>query len=102
MTIARIYRCPQKATQSGKIRNHRWILDYGQSSPRLHDPLTGWVGCKDTQMEVKLSFSSKEQAIQYAKNHSITYEIEEPGVQRYVVKNYEDNFANSRKMNWTH
>lgn len=102
MIKARIYKCPQKTTQSGKVRSHRWILNYGQSSPRMHDPLTGWVGCKDTQAEVKLVFATQEQAIRYAKNHSIAYDLEEPGIQRYSVKNYEDNFNNNRKMNWTH
>ena len=102
MTRARLYKCPQKATQSGKIRSHRWILDYGQSSPRSHDSLTGWVGCSETQTEVKLSFPTKDQAIQYAEKNSIAYDLKEPGSHHYVVKNYEDNFHNNRKMNWAH
>lgn len=102
MKRARIYRCPKKTTQSGAMRSHIWILDYGQSSQRSHDPLTGWVGSKDTQTEVRLSFATKEQAIQYATHHSIAFNLEEPGTHRYVVKDYEDNFNNKRKMNWTH
>ncbi len=102
MTRARIYKCPQKATQSGAIRSHRWIIDYGESSPRSHDSLTGWISCNDTQAEIKLLFATKEQAINYAKIHSIAYDIEEPNSNHYVIKNYEDNFDNNRKMNWTH
>lgn len=102
MTRARIYKYPQKVTQSGSVRSHRWILDYGQSSPRTHDALTGWIGCQETQTEVRLCFKTKDQAIQYAENHAIAYDLEEPTDRHYVAKNYDDNFSYSRKMNWTH
>lgn len=102
MTRARIYRRPKKATQSGNIHDHIWVLDYGQSLPRSHDPVTGWVGSKDTQAQVKLSFESKEQAVEYAERNAIAYDIEEAVARRYVAKVYEDNFNNKRKMNWSH
>ncbi|MDI2113611.1 ETC complex I subunit [Commensalibacter nepenthis] len=101
MAKARIYRRAKKATQSGHA-HHLWVLDYGQSSSRSHDPVTGWVGSNDTQVQVSISFQTKEQAIAYAERKSIDYDVEEPGSTRYTVKNYEDNFHNNRKMNWTH
>lgn len=101
MAKARIYKRAKKATQSGHAR-HLWVLDYGQSSPRSHDPVTGWVGSSDTQTQVSINFQTKEQAIAYAERKSIAYTVEEPGTTRFVVKSYEDNFHNNRKMNWTH
>ena len=38
----------------------------------------GWESSKDTMSEIKLEFSSKEQAINYAKKNDLDFYIIEP------------------------
>ena len=47
---------------------------------------------KDTLSEVKLEFSSKEQAINYVKKNNIEYYIIEPQKRKIIKKSYADNF----------
>ena len=51
-----------------------------------------WEISNDTYAELKLEFSSKEVAINYAKKKKIDYEIIEPRKKKTVKKSYADNF----------
>ena len=44
--------------------------------------------------ELKLEFSSKELAINYAKKMKINYELIEPRKRKIIKKSYADNFLN--------
>ena len=63
--------------QSGMGKTDKWILEYETKNP-TNNPLMGWESSSDTLTELKLEFSSKELAINYAKNNKINYEIIEP------------------------
>ena len=52
----------------------------------------GWESSDDTFTELKLEFSSKELAIEYAKKNKIDVEIIEPRKRKTVKKSYADNF----------
>ena len=52
----------------------------------------GWETSKDTMSELKLEFSSKDQAINYAKKNNIDYYVQEPQKQKIIKKSYSDNF----------
>ena len=52
----------------------------------------GWESSTDTLGEVILKFSSKEKAIEYAKNNNISYTVIEPKQKEFVIKSYADNF----------
>ena len=52
----------------------------------------GWETSSDTLEEVILKFSTKEQAIKYAKKNNILYKVIEPKKKRFVIKSYADNF----------
>ena len=54
----------------------------------------GWESSSDTYTELKLEFSSKELAINYAKKKKIDYEIVEPKRRKTIKKSYADNFVN--------
>ena len=51
---ARIYQRPKSAMQSGKARIDEWVLEFEQSEARRADPLMGWTGSGDTQVQVQL------------------------------------------------
>ena len=46
----------------------------------------------DTMSEVKLEFSSKEEAINYVKKNNIDYYVVEPEESKIIKKSYSDNF----------
>ena len=77
--------------QSGERNTKKWILEFDTLNTGIN-PLMGWETSKDTMSEVKLEFSSKEQAINYAKNNNIDYYIVEPQKSKIIKKSYSDNF----------
>ena len=77
--------------QSGKGKTDKWILEYETKNP-TSNPLMGWESSSDTRSELKLEFSSKELAINYAKKKKIDFELIEPKKRKVVKKSYADNF----------
>ena len=52
----------------------------------------GWESSTDTLSELKLEFSTKELAIEYAKKNKINFEIIESNVKKIIKKSYAENF----------
>ena len=77
--------------QSGGRNTKKWLLEFDTLDTGVN-PLMGWVTSKDTMSEVKLEFSTKEQAINYAKKNNINYHIIEPQKRKIIKKSYSDNF----------
>ena len=77
--------------QSGLAKNNKWILEFKTKDP-FKNPLMGWESSSDTLSELKLEFSSKELAVNYAKKKKIAYQLIEPKKRRIVKKSYADNF----------
>ena len=77
--------------QSGMRNTKNWILEFDTLNTGVN-PLMGWESSKDTMSEVKLEFSSKDQAVNYAKNNNINYYIIEPQKRKMIKKSYSDNF----------
>ena len=91
MKKAKIYKPTKTAMQSGSRNTKNWLLKFDTLNTGV-DPLMGWETSKDTMSEVKLEFSSKEQAIKYAKKNNIDYYIVEPEKRKIIKKSYTDNF----------
>jgi hypothetical protein len=98
---ARIYLKPKNAMQSGPA-GQDWILDYAPAEARRADPLMGWIGSADTQIQVRLLFESREEAVAYAEREGIPYDAELPHARKFKPKSYADNFKFGRAENWTH
>jgi len=92
MNKAKIYKPSKTAMQSGTKKFDKWILEYITDQTGIN-PLMGWESSTDTKSELKLEFSSKELAIEYAKKHKINYEIIEPKIRKIIKKSYADNFT---------
>ena len=52
----------------------------------------GWESSSDTYSELKMEFSTKELAINYAKKKKIDFELIEPRKRKTTKKSYADNF----------
>ena len=77
--------------QSGTAKQNKWILEFITKDP-TRNPLMGWESSSDTLTELKLEFSSKELAINYAKKKKIDFELIEPKKRKIVKKSYANNF----------
>jgi len=91
MRKAKIYIPNKSPMQSGLGKTDKWILEYETNDP-TSNPLMGWESSNDTLGELKLEFSSKENALNYAKKMKIDYEVIEPKKRKIVKKSYADNF----------
>ena len=77
--------------QAGKGNAKNWLLEFDTLNTGVN-PLMGWESSTDTMSEVKLEFSTKEQAVNYAKRNNIEYYIIEPQKSKIIKKSYTDNF----------
>ena len=93
MNKAKIYQPTKTAMQSGLGKIKNWILEFETKNTGIN-PLMGWESSTDTLSEVKLQFSTKDLAINYAKKNNIDYYIIEPQKRKIVKKSYADNFIN--------
>ncbi len=91
MRKAKIYIPNKNPMQSGTGKTDKWILEFETKDP-TNNPLMGWESSSDTYTELKLEFSTKELAINYAKKNKIDFEIIEPKARKVVKKSYADNF----------
>tara|TARA_B100001093_G_C25996314_1_gene663661 strand:+ start:146 stop:433 length:288 start_codon:yes stop_codon:yes gene_type:complete len=89
---AKIYIPAKTAMQSGRGKLKNWILKFETKDPKVNS-LMGWETSDDTLGEVKLEFSSKEKAVNYAKTNNIDFKIIEPNKRKFIIKSYSENFT---------
>ena len=77
--------------QSGNRNTKKWLIEFDTLDAGVN-LLMGWESSKDTMSEVKLEFSTKDQAINYARRNNIDYYIIEPQKRKIIKKSYSDNF----------
>ena len=92
MKKAKIYKPSKTAMQSGVKKFDKWVIEFITEKPGIN-PLMGWESSTDTNSELKLEFSTKELAIEYAKKNKIEFELIEPKVRKIIKKSYSDNFT---------
>ena len=91
---AKIYQPTKNPMQSGKRGNSlSWRLDFDPAPQSVSvEPLMGWTSSNDTTRQLRLTFSSKEEAVAYATQHNIPYRLLEPHRPATVIRAYADNF----------
>ena len=101
---ARIYKPAKTAMSSGTAKTKHWVLEFVNETAREVDPLMGWTSSSDTQAQVKMSFDTKEAALDYAKENGIHVVVQEPKSRRANIRpgGYGENFATNRRGAWTH
>jgi len=101
--LARIFRPSKTAMQSGKANSEEWVLEFEPRDARHPDPLMGWTLTSDTaSSQVRLGFATKDEAVRYAEQNGIAFQLIDPKPAKRIIKAYADNFAFSRKIPWTH
>lgn len=100
--VARIFKPAKTAMQSGQARTKEWVLEHEPEAAREVEPLMGWTSSGDMKSQIRLSFDTKDEAIQYAQRNGIPYRVIEPKPRAPVRKSYADNFRFGRIGKWTH
>ena len=78
--------------QSGIKKFDKWIVEFLTDKPGIN-PLMGWESSTDTLSELRLEFSTKDLAIEYAKKNKVEFEIIESKNRKIIKKSYSDNFT---------
>lgn len=101
---ARIFRPAKTAMQSGQARTRDWVLEFEPETAPQRDPLMGWTGGGSTKTQVRLTFETREAAIDYARRNGLPFQVFEPKERRPVIRprGYGENFAYTRREGWTH
>ena len=100
--VARIFRPARTAMQSGQARIKDWRLSFEPEDRLRIEPLMGYQSSTDMHSQILMSFTSKEQAVAFAKKHGIEYRVEEPKEASRHKISYSDNFRYDRRQPWTH
>ena len=64
---AKIYKPSKTAMQSGRSKYNKWVLKFLDQKNQLKDTMMGWNGGSSTVSQIELKFSSKDEAVSYAK-----------------------------------
>jgi len=97
----RIYKPAKTAMQSGQAKTKEWLLE-SEPTPKIVDPLMGWIGSRDTMQQVQLWFHILDEAKARAEKDGWQYTVEQPHPRHIRPKAYADNFAYNRVGRWTH
>ena len=89
---AKILKPAKTAMQSGRSKFNKWVLKFSDKKNQLKDTMMGWNGGSSTISQIELKFSSKEEAVNYAKKNGIDYEVLETRERKVINKSYADNF----------
>ena len=81
-----IYKTQKSPTQSGLKKSDLWIMESFDTSYHEIDPLTGWIGTENNDHTIRLKFSSKEEAMAYAKEKHLYTEIIDESISNSSTK----------------
>jgi hypothetical protein len=93
----RIFRPAKSAMQSGRGKTSKWVIEAELESARTPEPLMGWISSEDTLNQLRLKFSSAEEAVNYAEKYGLAYTLDEAHERRIAPRNYGDNFKGRQK-----
>ncbi len=99
---ARIFRPAKTAMQSGQAKTQNWVLEFEPEARREVEPLMGWTSSRDMKSQIRMTFSTRDGAIAYAKKHGIAFQVIEPHPRKQRRRSYGDNFSFGRVGTWTH
>lgn len=89
---ARIFQPAKNAMQSGTDDTHKWALEFEQRQ-RWENPTMGWTSSGDPLSNLRLMFSSRQDAARFCDKNGWTYFVEEQRVRKPLRKSYADNFS---------
>lgn len=92
MQQVKIYRPAKNAMQSGRAKSEGWVLEAVLSTPRRPEPVMGWTSCGDTDGEVRMSFPTLEEALDFSRKSGWKAIVLPDHERKVRPRNYADNF----------
>ncbi|KIM65968.1 hypothetical protein SCLCIDRAFT_425746 [Scleroderma citrinum Foug A] len=91
----RIYQPTRNTMQSSSGKSERWRIDWDilQGGGRWENPLMGFASSADYMQGTRISFATKEAAINFSEKQGWDYYIQPQTVKRIPPKNYSENFV---------
>lgn len=94
-----IYQKAKNVMQSGEARNQDWILASKLDERKFFTKSAmSWCQVQNLGGFLSLRFASKEEAVAYAKNHDLQFQIVEPQKVLRKPKSYNFNFTKDRNL----
>jgi hypothetical protein len=88
----KIYQPTKNPMQSGKSRR-KWRLEYVGDNTKSLEGVMGWTSSSDMEAtELELLFDTKEEAIRFANQKHLRYEIISPNKSTRKLQSYSENF----------
>uniref|UniRef100_A0A2M3Z6B5 NADH dehydrogenase [ubiquinone] iron-sulfur protein 4, mitochondrial n=1 Tax=Anopheles braziliensis TaxID=58242 RepID=A0A2M3Z6B5_9DIPT len=89
----RIFIPAKNAMQSGTDNIHHWSIEF-DNRERWENPLMGWSSTGDPLSNMRVDFTSPEEAITYCERNGWRWFVDQPEVEKkHRVKNYGINFS---------
>ncbi|MFL1781175.1 hypothetical protein ABSA28_00893 [Candidatus Hepatincolaceae symbiont of Richtersius coronifer] len=98
MVKALIYKPSRNAMQSGLGNTKEWLLILTKASQDQLEDLMKWTSTFDTSDQVKIYFDSEVEAVNYAINHHLLFEVFKPHMPKRAKKSYSMNFTKDRNL----
>ena len=90
-----IYKYRKSPTQSGELQKDYWVLEHVNTKSVKTDLLTGWK-TTETNLIKKIKFSRKEDAVLYAENNNLDFQVIKETTKETKNRSYSDNFKFKR------
>jgi NADH dehydrogenase (ubiquinone) Fe-S protein 4 len=90
-----IFKPSRTAMQAGKSQTKQWALKFN-TAPKWENPLMGWTSSNDAVQGIIMNFNTKEEAMRYAEDQGLTYEVKDPFEAIITPKSYSSNFTYSK------
>ncbi|KAK3927415.1 NADH dehydrogenase [ubiquinone] iron-sulfur protein 4, mitochondrial [Frankliniella fusca] len=90
--LVRIFKPARNTMQSGSANTHHWEMEF-EARERWENPLMGWSSTADPLSNMKVSFASEAEAIDFCEKNGWQWYIEVPKETKPKVKNYGVNFS---------
>ncbi|XP_045777174.1 NADH dehydrogenase [ubiquinone] iron-sulfur protein 4, mitochondrial [Maniola jurtina] len=93
----RIYQPPKNSMQSGTNNIHHWEMEF-DTRQRWENPLMGWTSTGDPLSNLKVQFTSPEEAIEHCEKNGWIWFLDVPKIEKDLKpKSYGVNFAWNRR-----
>lgn len=88
----RIYRPSKSAMQSGRGKRSEWVLESEDKGHLTPEPLMGWTSVDSTAAQIRLTFSTQEEAERFARAQGWSFIVSPDHRRKPRPRNYGDNF----------
>ena len=92
----RLYAPSRHTMQSGMAKTRFWHLEFEPPNTRSQDPLMQWISNSATEMQLRLKFNTKSEALAYAAKNNLEVLVQPQQTSVFKVKSYAANFAHDR------